>query len=162
MVLVLAAGGVSPTWAAERELAFAVRGVVEQVLVKVGQKVEAGAPLARLDSTLYRIHQKASGIILESAAIELKFADKKHRQEKELYDDVSTSLESLETTIRAAAKARARHARAQAKADSAAWKLERATLRAPAAGTVRAIPGYPGLIVNPAAAIMPVVVLDIP
>ncbi len=162
LISILVTGMMNPAWAAERKLAFAVGGVVEQVLVRVGQKVEAGAPLARLDPRPFQSHRKASTVILKSAATELRIFEKKRQQEQELYDDLSTSRETLEAAVVAEAKVRASHAKAQARADSAAWRLERATLRAPATGTVRAVPGYRGMVVNPNAAIVPVVILDIP
>ena len=45
---------------------------------------------------------------------------------------------------------------------AAAGRVERATLRAPAAGTVEAVRGYPGMVVDPRAAIVPVVIVDVP
>ena len=79
-----------------------------------------------------------------------------------MFDDLSTSGEELEKADLALAKAQAKHARARARAERAAWRLDRATLRASGAGTVKAVPGYPGMVVDSRAAITPVVVLDVP
>ena len=46
-VILLAASGAA--FAAERKLAFSVEGVVQEVLVKAGQALKAGAAMARLD-----------------------------------------------------------------------------------------------------------------
>jgi len=146
--LLIASG---PAFSAERKLSFAVEGVVQDVPVKVGQSLKAGTPLARLDPRPFSARKKAADAGVEAAGARLKFAAQSRDRAKQLFDDLSTSAEELERAEIALIDARADLARARAEADVAAWRLERATLRAPADGIVAAIPGYAGMIVNPAA-----------
>jgi HlyD family secretion protein len=83
----------------EIELSFEMNGVVKEVLVKRGQKVKAGQPLARLDTT----------------SLELAVA-----QAKISLDDAKTELAKLRKNVDPAelASARAALASAQAKYDS--------------------------------------------
>ncbi len=147
--------------AAERKLAFAIRGVVAEVMARTGQSVDAGQALARLDTRPLEARRKAAVARLQSARITLEYAKKNKNDTKQLFDDLSASGEDLEKAEIRLAEARAKHARARARTEIIAWKLARATLRAPAAGTVRGVPGYPGMVVNPNASIDPVVILDI-
>jgi len=148
--------------AAERGLAFAVAGVVSEILVKPGQTVSAGQPLARLDLRPFAARKKAADQSLLAAGSAHKFATDSLTRVKQLFDDLSTSGEELEKAETGLFKARAGLAEAKAHAAVMAWELERATLRAARAGMVKAIPGYPGLVVNPQAQITPVVVVETP
>lgn len=152
----------SPAHAAERKLAFPVAGVVETVMVRSGQSVKAGAPLAVLDRAPLKALKETADADLRAAERKLTFATQNRDRAKQLFDDLSTSAEVLERTELALIQAIADKVRANAMADIAAWNLQRATLRAPSNGTVRSVPGYPGMVVNPAAAITPVVVLSNP
>lgn len=147
--------------AGERALTFAVRGVVAEVLVKRGQKVERGAVLARLDRRPLEAHKRAAKARLAAAAVGLESATRHRGRIKQLFDDLSTSGEELEQADLALAQARAKHARATARVDLAAWRLDRATLRASGAGIVKSVPGYPGMVIDSHARITPVVVLEV-
>jgi len=155
-VLALSAGPAR----AERALAFAVAGVVEAVLVKAGDGVEKGTELARLDLRVLRAEMAAAAAELKAARLELDLARKNLKRVKQLYDDLSTSLEELEEAELRVIDAEAGAETARADSEVAAWRFERGTLRAPAAGTVKGVPGYPGLVVEPEARFTPVVVLD--
>jgi RND family efflux transporter MFP subunit len=156
----LVALGGGPAAAEERPLAFAVRGVVGEILVKPGQKVEAGAPLARLDTRPALSRREAAEVRLAAAHLRLDHADKNFTRIKQMFDDLQASAEEVEKAELKRAEARAETAEAKAHVDLLAWRIERAVLVAPAAGTVTAVPGYPGQPVNPAAGAAPVVVLD--
>ncbi len=160
----LAVGGI--LWpvtgmAGERALTFVVPGVVAEVLVKRGQKVAAGAVLARLDARPLEARKRAAEARLKAAAVGLELATRHRARIKQLFDDLSTSGEELERADLALAQARAMHARARARVDLAAWRLDRATLRASGSGIVKAVPGYPGMVVDSRARITPVVVLEV-
>ena len=159
-VILLAASGAA--FAAERKLAFPVEGVVQEVLVKAGQALKAGAAMARLDPRPLAARKSAADTGLKAAEARLTFAVQNRGRAKQLFDDLSTSAEELEKAEIALIDARAERARARAEADIAAWRLAHATLRAPVAGTVAAVPGYAGMVVNPAEKITPVVILTTP
>jgi len=159
-IVLLAAPG--PAFAAERKLSFPVEGVVEDVLVKAGQSLEAGAAMAQLDPRPLKARKSEADAGLTAAEARLKFAGQNRDRAKQLFDDLSTSAEELEKAEIALINARADKARAQAEADIAAWRLAHATLRAPVAGTVAAIPGYAGMVINPAVETTPVVILTTP
>ncbi len=156
-VLLLCAGTAR---AGESKLAFAVPGVVAEVMVKAGQAVVAGAPLARLDALPFAARNKATVARRKAAAASLDWAVRNRDRVKELFDDLSTSGEELEKAEDALIKAKALHAEAIAHADIAEWRLRRATLRAPAAGTITLVPGYAGMVVNPLSANPTIAVLQ--
>ncbi len=159
-VVLLSVSG--PAFAAERKLAFAVSGVVAQVMVKAGQSVKAGAVLARLDLRLLVAEKSAADADHKAAASKLKFARQNRDRMRQLFDDLSASGEQVEEAEIIFAEADAGKVRAKAGADIAALRLSQATLRAPTDGTVTAVKGYAGMVVNPAAEITPVIILTTP
>lgn len=148
--------------ATERKLAFPVAGVIDKVMVRGGQSVKSGAPLAVLDLAPLKALKDSADADLRAANSKLTFATQNRNRVKQLFDDLSTSAEELERAELALIDAIAGKVRARATADIAAWNLTHATLRAPSDGTVLSVPGYGGMVVNPAAAITPVVVLSSP
>jgi RND family efflux transporter MFP subunit len=148
----------NPAWA-ERRLAFAVAGVVEAVMVRPGQKVAKGAPLAKLDLRPFAAEARATAAQLKAAELELEFATTNLKRVKQLFDDLSTSKEEMEQATLRLARAEAGKEAAAAANETAQWRLERATLTAPVAGVVDAITGYIGLVVDPAQRFSPVVVM---
>ncbi|MBT3305797.1 MAG: biotin/lipoyl-binding protein [Alphaproteobacteria bacterium] len=152
----------TPGSAAERKLAFPVAGVIAKVMVRSGQTVKAGATLATLDQVPLKARKEAADADLRAADRKLTFATQNRNRAKQLFDDLSTSAEELERAEIALIEAIANKVRSRANADIAAWNLKRATLRAPTNATVQSVPGYPGMVVNPTAAITPVVVLSGP
>ncbi len=162
VLLVIVPGASGTVSAAERKLAFPVEGVVKDVMVKAGQALKAGDAMARLDPRPLAARKSAADARLKATEARLKFARQNRDRAKQLFDDLSTSAEEVEKTEIAFIDARADKVGARAEADIAAWRLEHATLRAPVAGTVAAVPGYAGMVVNPATAITPVVILTTP
>ncbi len=146
--------------AAERKLAFPVAGVVERIMVRTGQAVKAGDALAALDLLPFAARSRAAAENLLAAKSNDKFATENHKRVRQLFDDLSTSGEELEKAQVMMFRARADLAQAKSAAEISKWELERATLRAPKAGTVAVVPGYPGLVVDPRTNITPVIILD--
>ncbi|MCP5372779.1 MAG: biotin/lipoyl-binding protein [Hyphomicrobiales bacterium] len=161
LLVALGAATLAPAaLAADRKLAFAVAGVVDKVLVRSGQRVAAGAPLAQLDPAPFEARAAAAEAALAAADLDLKHAEENLTRVRQLYDDLSTSGQALEEAESRLAHAQATQLRAKARSDLAAWRRDRATLRAPRAGTVAAVPAYPGMVVDPRAAITTAVVLS--
>ena len=146
--------------AADRVLSFAVSGVVQEVMAKPGQKVRQGEPLIRLDDRVFAACTKAAGARVAAAGAALEVASKDYADTKELYDGLSASGAQLAEANIALKEAEAVVAQAEAKEVRCAWRLERSTLRAPSSGTVKSIPGYVGMVVNPRVQLTPVVVLE--
>jgi len=159
IALVLAQG---PAMAAEKALSFAVSGVVAEIAVKAGAGVAKGAVLARLDPRPFQAERQAAEARAAMTATVLEISDRRLQQTRDLFDSLSTSAEEVEKAEATAARATADDAAAKAALAIARWREERAVLVAPFAGTVARIPGYPGLIVEPAAGAAPVVVIEAP
>ena len=112
------AWAIGPAVAADRKLAFPMRGVVAEVLVTAGQTVTAGAALARLDDTVPKARKAAADAALKLADLVLAQADAEMQRMQALYDNLSASGEAVEKAKMAKAKASAEQARtkqAQAK-----------------------------------------------
>ncbi|MEK9671567.1 MAG: biotin/lipoyl-binding protein [Rhodospirillaceae bacterium] len=150
----------TPATHAEQPLAFAIPGVVDAVMVKPGEVVKKGAVLAKLDTKPFEYRDTAARAAIDAADRELEFAEQNLVRVKQLFDDLSTSKEELERATLRLANAKAGRAKAEAGRNMAGWRLSRATLRAPADGRVKSTPGYPGLVVDPAAGFTPVVVME--
>ncbi len=144
---------------AEMRLGFAVPGIVAEVLVKSGQPVKKGTPLARLDTRPFDAKVRAARAALDAAELELGFANDNKKRVKQLFDDLSTSAEELERASLRVAEASAKKEEASANFRIASWELERATLTAPASGSVGSVPGYSGLVVDPSRENTTIVVL---
>lgn len=149
-------------FAAERKLAFPVSGVIAQVMVKAGQAVKAGAPLARLDIRPLEAKKSAADARLKAAESRLKFARQNRDRVRQLFDDLSASGEQMEDAEIKFVNALSDSVRSKARADIAAWRLGKATLRAPANGTVTAVKGYTGMVIQPYAEITTVIILTTP
>lgn len=149
-------------WAADLPLGFAVSGVVADVKVTVGTKVEKGNALASLDLKPFLAKKRAADAAVKANKTIFELADLRYNQTQELFDALSTSAENVEIAQTARAQALLAYENARRDATLAAWELDRATLKAPFAGTVSAIHGYAGMVVNVDAGTPTVVVVETP
>ena len=137
----------NPLWAADVELTTRVSGMVEEVLVKPGQRVKKGTVLLRLERTVLQAR------LDEAAAEEMRAqadeADAKREQERaqELFNRTVSSSSELEAATLRHARAQAARAAAEARRAIAQKNLKDAELRAPFDGVVKAVPGAPGTVV---------------
>jgi len=150
------------SWAADRALSFAVSGVVAEIKVQAGASVKKGEILAVLDLTPFQAKKRAADAAVKAGKTIFDLADLRLTQMRELFDALSTSAENVELAETAQAKAMIAYENARAAQTLAAWKLNRATLKAPFAGTIAAIPGYAGQVVNVNAENAPVAVINTP
>jgi multidrug resistance efflux pump len=155
-------GGLNLAQAAERKLSFAVSGVVAALKVKPGDSVRMGTVLAVLDQTTFKARKRAADASADSAKLIARLAETKLSQTRELFDALSTSQEEVERAEITNTHALVAYEQARAKAEIAAWRLQRATLRSPFAGTVSGLPGYPGMVINTYAGIQAVVSINVP
>lgn len=140
---------VAPLWAADKvELTTRVSGVVEQVLVRPGQRVGKGDVLLRLGKTILtaRLDEAAA----EHARAEADEADAKREfdRAKDMFDRTVSSTSELEAATLRHTRARAALAAAQARRVIAQQNLADADLKAPFAGVVESVPGGPGTVVS--------------
>lgn len=150
------------SWAADRTLSFAVSGVVANIKVQSGAQVKQGQVLAVLDLVPFQADKRAADITVRSTKIILDLATRRLDQVRELFDALSTSAEQVELAETAQAQARIAYENARAKATQTGWRLGRASLKAPTAGTIASTPGYAGQVINLNAATQPVMVLSTP
>ncbi|MFN3543926.1 MAG: efflux RND transporter periplasmic adaptor subunit [Thiobacillus sp.] len=147
-------------WAAERvELTTRVSGIVEEVLVKPGQRVGKGAVLARLDRTV--LQALADEAAAEQVRAEAEEADARRELERaeELYNRTVSSTSELEASTLRHTRAKASLAAANARLAIARKNLSDAELKAPFAGVVAAVPGAPGAVIAADCQPRPLVVL---
>ena len=124
----------------ETPLAFNTPGRIAAILVREGDRVQAGQLLARLDTTALGANQYAAAADVVRARADMKRAE-------DLFAKGWVTAPRVE-------QARATMAAAQARARAAGFDVTLASLRAPASGVVLARPGEPGQIAQPGQAIL--------
>jgi RND family efflux transporter MFP subunit len=142
-------GSAGPLWAAERvELTTRVSGVVEEVLVKPGQRVKKGAVLLRLDKTV--LQAQLDEAAAEQARADADEGDARRELERaeELFNRTVSSASELEAATLRHARAKAALSGAKARLVIAQRNLADAELKAPFNGVVKSVPGGPGTVVT--------------
>jgi RND family efflux transporter MFP subunit len=142
-------GSAGPLWAAERvELTTRVSGVVEEVLVKAGQRVKKGAVLLRLDKTV--LQARLDEATAEQARADADEGDARRELERaeELFNRTVSSASELEAATLRHARAKAALSGANARLVIAQKNLADAELKAPFNGVVKSVPGGPGTVVT--------------
>lgn len=152
----------STSWAADRALSFAVSGVVTDIKVQPGASVAPGDVLAVLDLAPFQAQAQAADAAVKATKVILDLSSRRLQQTQELFDALSTSAEQVELAQTTQANAKMAYENARRDAALAAWKLGRATLKAPTAGTISSIPGFVGQVVNLNAETAVVVVVNTP
>ncbi len=142
-------GAVGPLQAAERvELTTRVSGVVEQVLVKPGQRVKKGAVLLRLDRTVLQALLDEANAEHARADADEEDAKREFERAEELFNRTVSSTSELEAATLRHTRAKAALASAMARRTIAQKNLNDAELKAPFSGVVSAVPGGPGTVVT--------------
>lgn len=137
-----------PLWAADRiELTTRVSGVVDQVLVKAGQRVSKGTVLLRLDKTI--LQARLDEAVAEHARAQADEGDARRDMDRaqELFDRTVSSTTELDASILRHARAQAALSAANARRVIAQQNLNDAELKAPADGVIGGVPGAPGTVV---------------
>ena len=144
----LSLGGASPLGRQNLELTTRVSGVVDEVLVKTGQRVKKGTVLLRLDRTI--LQARLDEATAEQARAQADEADARRELDRaqELFDRTVSSTTELEAATLRHARAQAALAAAGARRAIAQKNLKDAELRAPIDGVVSALPGGPGTVVT--------------
>jgi RND family efflux transporter MFP subunit len=151
MLAVVLVGGMlaaSPLWAAGKiELTTRVSGVVDQVLVKAGQRVKKGTVLLRLDRTI--LQARFEEAVAEHTRAQADESDAKRELERaqELFNRTVSSTTELDAAVLRQTRMQAALSVATARRVIAQQNLNDAELKAPFDGVVSAVPGAPGTVV---------------
>lgn len=120
------------------ELSPRESGVVAELLVDVGDRVETGQPLLRLDATLVRLQAARVQAALEEAEVRLQEAQRVSEESAALADQRNIARTQARAAAAEARIQRAAAASAKADADLANERVRRHTLYAPFAGVISA------------------------
>jgi len=140
-------------------LAAGVSGTVSEVGPRVGDRVEAGAPLVTLDTDLIEPRLSAARAAERQAKAELVQARRERDRAAKLPHPVITDAEHEKFDSRVDALDAAMRARG-AEAARLRAELKRHTIRAPFAGVVSARTIEPGMWVNPGQTLLSVISAD--
>ncbi len=146
----------------EAEVATRTAGIVADVLFRVGDRVEAGQPLVRLDRDLIEIRRRTAAAALEAskagvevAEAQLRLAQQAFERTSQLRGSTAFSKGQFEDLEQSAAQARSELARAgamvaQAEAELARadYDLRHATILAPFSGVVIGRAAQPGSYID--------------
>jgi len=113
-----------------------VGGKVDRVLVEVGDRVAAGAPLIEVDRQTFLIYLQQAEANLAAAKADLALAEKDLERKRDLRSDETIPQSAFDQSQAAHDLAVARAAAATAAFDLAQRNYERSAIRAPAAGAV--------------------------
>jgi RND family efflux transporter MFP subunit len=134
-------------WVHKVEMRAVENGVVEAVLVALGQHVEAGQLLLRMDQREARAGRLKAKVGVARSAIALEDAERELARAQELFDRGLIATEELKEAELNKAAAVAEHESAKADQAAAEVLLERTELRAPFEGIVIARNAYEGAVI---------------
>lgn len=131
-------------WVAPLELSTPRSGLVTEVLVASGDRVAAGAVLARLEMRAVRAHLAAAQAALTGTRAAMEEAARERDRTQELYDRTLLSDHDLQVAQIALIEAEAVHRKAQAAQADAQLEVEYRELRAPYPALVLEVMVQPG------------------
>ncbi len=146
-------------WEARVELGTLGSGLVEEVKVVPGQRVEQGELLLQLDPRRFRARLEEAQAVLEQAKQHRAEARRELERAIELYDRTVLADHDLKLAEIGAAEAAAAQMRAQAALTSAHLDMEYSELRAPFSGVVLEVRAAPGQALLNRLQVEPLVVL---
>ena len=136
-------------WARQVELGTPVRGVVQQVLAKPGQRVRQGEVLLQLDQRGFKSQVNGLKAQLEHLKAELAEARRERDRALELYDRTVLSDHELQVAKNNYIAAKAKYRKGQADLTQAELDLEFSSLRAPFDAIIIARQAEVGQVVVP-------------
>lgn len=128
----------------EIALSFKVGGTIEQLAVNVGTRVEAGAPIATLDDSDYRLQVREAEASLGQAEASLRNARAQYDRVESLYEADNASLSELESARAAFETAEAAVEAGRNGLELARRQLEYTRLNAPTGGAIASTPAEIG------------------
>lgn len=141
----------SGTLVAERsaQLRPQVGGTVLAVLVRAGDRVGAGQPLAVIDTLVLADQARSARLGVSSATLAAETAERNLARSTELHRAGAIAERDLEAARNQSAQSQAMLEDARARLASAAKQLANATVRAPFGGMVSEVPASVGDVVQP-------------
>lgn len=136
-------------WARQVELGTPVRGVVQRVMVKPGQRVKQGDVLLQLDQRGFKAQVAGLKAQLEHFKAELAEARREQDRSLELYDRTVLSDHELQIAKNNFIAAKAKYHKGQADLVLAELDLEYSSLRAPFDAVILARQAEVGQVVVP-------------
>ena len=121
---------------AESSISFRVAGTIARVTVAVGDRVEAGAPIARLDPEDYGLQVREAEAALRQAAAMAHNAAANLRRARALYENESASVTDLDAALAAADSAAAHVDAVGRRLELAQLQARRTQLVAPVDGAI--------------------------
>jgi len=130
------------------ELTTAVSGVVENILVKPGEKVKQGQLLLVLDQRVIKAKGLEADSWERSAKLDLDEAKKELERTEELYDRTVISDHELELAKINFAKKEKVYAQANRAKVLAQYQLDFSQVVAPVSGKIKKVNAWKGMVVN--------------
>ena len=121
---------------AESSLSFQVAGTIASVTVAVGDRVQAGAPIARLDAEDYGLQVREAEAALRQAEAMARNAAANLRRGRALYEKGNASATDLDAALATADSAAARVDALGRQLDLARLRVRRTQLIAPEDGSI--------------------------
>jgi macrolide-specific efflux system membrane fusion protein len=136
---VLATGIIKPCVGAEVRVGSRVSGIVRQLHVKIGDRVEKGQLLGELDRVEFRARYNQALAALENAGARLNYAELNLKRQRALKKKNFTSQVKVDEAARAHEVAQADLKQAKANLDYAGIQLDYTRIRAPISGVVASV-----------------------
>jgi RND family efflux transporter MFP subunit len=124
---------------AEVQVGSRVSGILQTLNVSIGDRVQAGQVLARLDPTEFQARLDQVNAALETAEVEERFAQIDLNRARELREQTVISQSELDAAERKSQVASANLSQARANARSAEIQLDYTVIRAPVSGVVASV-----------------------
>jgi multidrug efflux system membrane fusion protein len=134
-------------WGQRVELGTLVSGVVSEVPVGAGQRVERGAVLLRLDPRGFRARLARAEAAVARARVRLEEAQREDERAIELYERTVLAERERQLAAIALEEARAELQAAEAQRVQARLDQERSVIRAPFGGVVVRVDAAPGQVI---------------
>jgi multidrug efflux system membrane fusion protein len=123
----------------ESNLSFKVAGNISRVHVKVGDRVEKGAPIADLDPTDFELQVEDAEASLLQSQSQARNARANYNREQSLYVNQNASRADLDAALAQKESAEATVASTEKKLELAKRQLRYTRLTAPAAGSIASV-----------------------
>lgn len=122
--------------ASRSQVGFEVPGAIAKLMVHEGQAVEAGAPLASLDTQALEARRRAAASSVDQASAELELASARTQRQAPLVKSGAISAQLYDDTRLAEKAVRSALAAATAQLNALDIDLDKSTLRAPYASRI--------------------------
>jgi RND family efflux transporter MFP subunit len=124
----------------ESRLSFRIRGTVDVLSVKVGDRVRAGQVLARLDPQDYQLRFEDAQASLARVRAEVRNAEANYARIRDLYENNNASRNDLDASRAAFESVTAALESEEKKLEQARLQLNYTRLEAPTAGAIAEVP----------------------